>query len=740
VTGAAAAPSARPPRPVFAGADVCALAGLNLPAGAARPVFEDQVWDFTEVTGLRVQMQPASRRFDFTVIINPRWQMVARELVLALLAPRHEAVAPLPRAYRAPLHLGTARGRLSELTRWLNWLTGRGITSLGEVDDHCCQAYLAQRRQVLDERGTVIGDCSPATRRAAAQVVVDLLSYGELFTADRLDPRLRPWGGASASAVAEVRCGRDGNKTPPVDDTVLQPMLAAALYMVTTLGPHVAALHQQIRHAGTARPRGPRPPGPRARPKNPAAALAAVLDRHRRTGEPLPELDDASSRARIARGWDASDPLLALNLDAIARQAGFMQFEARWLPPLRSDILAALRAAGTDRSWARAAASVPRADGQGSLPWTAPMHRFEADALIGITRTAVIILTAAVSGMRSSELMELRAGCRRPAEEYAPGLVRYRLASKVVKGQPPGGTADEWVVIEPAFQAIGLAEQLHHDPRDGALLFGRFAFAVRYRWFRDWVNGPAGQRLGLAAIPDGDVTLRMLRRTLAIELAYRPGGVLATKIHLKHVSVATTEGYAARPGGAQAELLAEVNKHEAEHKLEVVLQEYRNYQAGILPSGPGASGLTEFFARIDGAVTDGADAPQVQRSDRDILNLLSRRAATLHLGIANYCWFADPSQALCLKLAGTPDAATPLAGMCDSARCPQATHHAVHRDTWAGHAESTKTFLGSLGPTRKTERARLQGDLDRALAVIAGIDAAARPAPGAADEQEEPCG
>jgi len=78
--------------------------------------------------------------------------------------------------------------------------------------------------------------------------------------------------------------------------------------------------------------------------------------------------------------------------------------------------------------------------------------------------------------------------------------------------------------------------------------------------------------------------------------------------------------------------------------------------------------------------------------------------------------------------------------MCDSARCPQATHHAVHRDAWAGHAENTKTFLSSLGPTRKTERARLQGDLDRALAVIASIDAAARPAPGAADEQEEPCG
>jgi hypothetical protein len=636
MTAAAALP-ARPARSVFTGAGVCSLAGLSLPGGSARPMFDDQMRDFTDVTGLPVQMQPARRRFDFTPILDPRWQLVARELIMALLAPRHEAVAPLPRAYRTPLHLNTVRGRLSELTRWLNWLTGRQITSLCQVDDHTCQAYLAERRQIRDEHGTVTGDHGPATRRAAAQVVVDLLNYGELFTADRLDPRLRPWGGASASAVAEMRCGREANTTPPVDDSVLQPMLAAALYLVTTLGPHVAVLHEQIRQAGKVRSLTPRPPGTRARPADPAAGLAAELDRHRRSGEPLPELDHASQQDRILHRWDPSDPLLTVNLDAIARQAGFIQFEARWLPPLRDDIHATLRAVGTDPPWARAATRVGRADGQGSLPWTLPVHRFEADALIGITRTATTVLTAAVSGMRSSELMELRIGCRRPAGEYAPGFVRYRLASRVVKGQPLGGTDDEWVVIEPVFQAIGLAGQLHPGPRDGALLFGRFAFSVRYRWFRDWVNGPAGQRLGLAVIPHGDVSLRMLRRTMAIELAYRPNGVLASKIHLKHVSVATTEGYAARPGGAQAELLAEVNKHEAGHKLAVALREFRNYQAGILPAGPGAAELTEAFARIDGTVTDGAEAPNVQRSDRDILNLLSRRAETLHLGIANYC-------------------------------------------------------------------------------------------------------
>jgi hypothetical protein len=88
------------------------------------------------------------------------------------------------------------------------------------------------------------------------------------------------------------------------------------------------------------------------------------------------------------------------------------------------------------------------------------------------------------------------------------------------------------------------------------------------------------------------------------------------------------------------------------------------------------------------------------------------------------CWFIDPARALCLKLAGTPTADRPLVGMCDSARCPQATHHPCHRPVWAEQAERTKIFLGQLGTTRKTERTRLKADYDRSLRVVAEIDAA----------------
>lgn len=716
--------SAAPGRSPFAGADVCREAGLTLPSRARCSMFEDDLWDFTEVVGLPTQMARFSRRFDFAVIIDPRWRVVAKEQVMAMLAPRHEAVASLPRTYRTPLHLLTASGRLAELTRFLNWLTHQGVDRLAEVDARRCEEYLAHRRYVRDENGVVVGELSPATRRAAAQTVVDLITHRGLFTADRVAEDLRPWGGAAPSAIAEMPCGRGHNKTPPLEGSVLQLMLAAASYLVTALGPHAIELSRNVQQADHST--SVRSGRLVAVSRVPEAEFAHLLADYERTGEPLPTLPDHIIANRLATGWPADDPLTPLALGLLSRQAGFTRFPRRWIPHLRSRIEATLSIVGAEKPFARNASSVDRADGEGTTAWTLPLDRAQAVALIGIVRTAAIVVIAAISGMRASELMELQVGCRRPPETFGPGLVRYRLTSKVVKGQALGGIDDEWVVIEPVYQAAELIERLHINPEHGAPLLGRFAFDVRYTWFRNWVNGPAGQRLGLAPIPGTRVNLRKLRRTLAIELAYRPGGVLATKIHLKHVAVATTEGYASRPGGAQAELLAEVNKHEAERNLELVWAEFRNYQHGVMPAGPGAHELTEFFAHIDGKLSSAdAGAPKVQRTNRELLNLLTKRADTLHLGTANYCWFTDPSRALCLKLAGTPNADKPLAGMCDSARCPQATHHLRHRPVWADHAEQTKIFLGDLGPTRKTERARLQADLARAQRVLDTIDNAA---------------
>jgi hypothetical protein len=527
--------STAPVRSPFAGADVCQHAGLMLPPGTRRPKFDDDLWDFTDVSGLPVSMPLADRRFSFAAIIDPRWRVVAKELTFAMLAPRHEAVTLLPRAYRTPAHIRTAGKRLDETARFLNWLAGQGTASLSEVGDHLCEAYLFHRRYVLDERGDVAGERSESVRRAAAQVIIDLVSYGDLFTTDRPDPGLRPWNGATASAVAEMPSGRRMNKTPPLTDDVLQPMLASALYLTSVIGPHAVSLSQQVREADQQWGQHA-PAGFTSLSRAPVAEITRLLERYRDEGTPLPMLPDYLVSERVAGGWRPDDPLLAVGLGTLARQAGVSQFRLSWLGELRGTIEAAAGAVGVQEMFARDGALIERADGQGQVPWPPPLHRLQAIGLAGVVRTAAAIVIAAVSGMRASELMELQVGCRLPPEEPLPGMARYRLAGKLIKGQPLGGTRDEWVVIEPAYQAAGLAEQLHDRPADGDLLFGRFSFNVRYQWFRNWVNGPSGQRLGLAPIPDYPVTLRALRRTLAIELAYRPGGVLATKFQLKHIA------------------------------------------------------------------------------------------------------------------------------------------------------------------------------------------------------------
>jgi hypothetical protein len=535
VTSTHALVPAETARSPFAGADICREAGLPLPDQARRPVFDDDLWDLSEVIGLPVSLGPRQRRFNFAQIPDARWRLVAKELVMALLAPHHESVAALPRAYRTPLHVSTCNGRLGELVRFLRWLTARGVDSLGDLQAGDCDAYLAHRRYQRDDDGTMTGERGSATRRLAALVLSDLLSYRELFTADRVPASLRPWAGAAPSAVAGDTTHGGPNKTQPVPDEVFQPMLAAALHLVRVLGPHTAGLDREIRDADQAW--SARAACLRPVTAVPLAEVRRVLDEYEREGRPLPVLRPHHIQDRIRTGWAADDPLTPVALNVLVREAGAAQFHSSWIPALRGPVEATLRAVGTQRPFGQAAACVPTAGDGDAVPWTRPLHREEGVRLIQVVRTAVILTLAAITGMRTSELMELQVGCRRPPEEKSPELARYRLAGTLVKGQPLGGARDEWVVIKDAYDAAGLAEQLHDDPHDGQPLLGRFHFASRYERFRDWVNGPDGQRLGLAPIPDARLTLRMLRRKLAIELAYRPGGLLAAKIYLHHVSV-----------------------------------------------------------------------------------------------------------------------------------------------------------------------------------------------------------
>ncbi|WP_380286546.1 hypothetical protein [Kitasatospora purpeofusca] len=705
---------------VFTGADIAATAGMRWHPGAARPKFEDQVWSLAGWADAPIQMKPTEKTWDFAEIRYPGWQLVAKELALAWLASRDERVLALPRARRIPRHPRTIWARLYHLRFWLNWLHERRIHTLASVTQDHCTAFLHEYGFVLDKNGDVIRPKAPNGLRTVVSAMQEIADYGDLLHGDRYHRGFRPWGTTSPREVVGAPARPDFEaKTAPLPDEVLAPLLTACLQVIDVLGPHILDLRQALREERRKQDSVPLV----ARSLHDAGQLRDLLDRRLAIGEPLPEQEKGAVKRRLQQGWDPQDPLLRLNFRSLLRPAGHRDIARKVQASCRPMLEDAVARLGVAHLWGRDAALVPRADTGELVPWTLPLPALAADAVARIGAHACLVTTSALTGMRSSELMELAGGCRRPMEETAPGLGRHLIAGKVIKGRRWGGEADEWVVLDEVFRAIGLAEQLN-DVQPGQSIFGHFQFDYgAIRWLRRWVNSPAGQRLGLSPIPDEPIHPRRLRRTLALEMAARPGGLLAAKVHFKHLTVVTTEGYAHRPGGAQAVFHHEWKTAEAKEKLARTVEVFRQFQEGRLPAGPGAEALLASFRSVEEELAQHDAGPAKAVSDRQIELLLKGKAATLHLGVANYCWFEDPAKALCLKLAGAKSASAPLTGMCDSGRCPQATHHIGHRQVWQSAADNATALLASprIPPGEKT---RLRAEHERAQRILEEIDKA----------------
>jgi len=526
--------AAAPRRSVFAGADVCHTAGLALLPDAKRPVFEQDVWDLTGLADAHRGMRPHAKVFNFTRITNPTWRVVAKELVLALLAPGHEAVTHLPNAFRAARGPQTCAHTLDRLTEWLNWLTAHGVVSLGEIIQEHCDAYLQDRSWNRHTKGPARRPVAAGTLSLTVRTMQSLVLYRELFSTDSYRSGFMPWNGRNPNQIAGRHPGGE-NATPTVPDALLQPLLANCLYLVDIVGPHLADLHDRARAASTRMEALSRC----WLTDDELAAVRQAIRDHVQAGSPLPELAPGHVRRRLRGGWwSPNDPLLPVHFGSLARAAGcdITKVGAAQIQLLRPDLEQALARVGVAGEYGRDAAPVARADTGDPIPWTTPMTDFDVRLTTGHVLTACLILTAAVSGMRWTELVELVGGCRLPPIEVPGGGPRFRLAGRLIKGHRLGGITDEWGVIAEVDRAVALAERLT-GAAPGQPLFGQAVIGNRFRAFRPWLAGPFATHLGLAPLPDGPLNGRMLRRTLAVELAKRPGGLLAVKIHLKHVSV-----------------------------------------------------------------------------------------------------------------------------------------------------------------------------------------------------------
>ncbi|MEX1078028.1 MAG: hypothetical protein WED09_02840 [Homoserinimonas sp.] len=328
-------------------------------------------------------------------------------------------------------------------------------------------------------------------------------------------------------------------------------------------------------------------------------------------------------------------------------------------------------------------------------------------ALLQLVSTACHIVVASLSGLRHSELAAIERSAWRK-EILHGGITRYRLHSKLIKGEPPGGKREVWTVIEPVVTALKMAEMVSPSQHPIRLT----EFADRYKQLVAWVNDE-GSSKGLARIRTDWVLIpRQFRRTLARELAWRPNGIIAGKIHLKHVSVATTEGYAGRRGESANAFLAEIDAerrlvHEAETRKVIAAIE-----AGESIAGLGSKALVAAVRALPDATNEGA---QVRNREDALIALIKAKSDVLHLTPLVHCWFIDPERARCLR--GVADKSKPLVGSCQPGRCVQATVHAEHVPVWLSGIEALRATIKDRR-VPSGERLRANAKVDEMMRVV----------------------
>ena len=342
------------------------------------------------------------------------------------------------------------------------------------------------------------------------------------------------------------------------------------------------------------------------------------LDGLRRSGQPLPGCTLAGSRTGVAERYLAATLDVSLNTmdrnrpDDITIRAG---------APLDVEIRGCI-------------------DGQ---KWVAAIDAYEIDVWVRRLATACVVVVSYLSGMRPGEVLALQRGCcrRSDATDLLSGYEidrddAYELRGKTFKVRDSSGSTvrggverrHPWYVISPVARAIDVMEHLHRND----LLFSVAAFGTgtrrsttrsahtqdvtaNLRALIEWCN-TAGVA-GLPAIPpdpNGSITMRRFRRTLAWHIYRLPGGLIALGVQYGHVNLLQSEFYGRRAYAGMSDVLEE-HAHAFRDRLEAG---YEELAAGGAVSGPAAdrfvAAVTDFGARFRGSVLTRRDATRLLKN------------------------------------------------------------------------------------------------------------------------------
>jgi integrase len=658
--------------------------------GATPPRFGGtDCWDLNGVVHKAPSHASAAIRVLFHDL-TPAWNLMARELAMLWLNPRHPAILAAGVHLRAdPLAVMTVTQRIGHLRPLAAFGAERGLPpDLRGWNPEDFKAYIAHR-QTITEPGSVTNH---------VQLIKALHQFRAALTCGGLPHD--PWPGISTNAVANQPIVPE-LRTPVIPPETWFPLIRNCWTYIDVFAPDIlrAAAHWDEL---------------RSRPLTGPDA-ARRFDTW---------LADTANTIPTRRARPSETPGPKINISLLARIIGvrpdFFQNSTphgRW----RRKALERLVVNGrTHPGLLPDLAEVSRPDGSRG-PWHDSLGPTELQVEQVMLRNACFVFTAALSMMRECELRTITKDAL--VEHYGSPAVK-----STKQKLDPGLPIKHWWITPPVARAIELAGRLsQHDKLVFASVGDRWAgdsFAS-IAAIDDFINHINRWRhaSGLEEIPDGKVTPHMFRRTMAMLTRDFPGSEIAVGMQLKHV---TTRALANRVTGSYMDNDPSWARHLdtaiADRRFDRLTELFNADTAGQhIGYGPGADRIREAFAAVRDQAERLRATGQAQRGDiRVEHDLLRRTRISIRFGKLNHCTMNDndPTGAKCIEDAISPDGHRgPLLDRCQPGRCPNSVVAPEHIPIWTAERSALGRILAD-GKIAANHRRRIESELQEVDRVL----------------------
>ena len=612
----------------------------TLPAG---PKFGDAVWDFRGLS----RMNQRIKTFPIGTIPG-LYGVAARHLLMVKSRPTHPEVIRrgiVVNATPAPYTALTETGQI--LKTLATWGTERSRTGFASWTQKDLDMLLADLRRGGHRPG---GEAlSPTAIRRYVTVIKELHLRGAIVPGSLT---FQPWPNRSGSKVAGG-VKKNENETPPLPWDTWRPLIAAAVAFVDKFSADIIAADRALRSAPT------------------NAQLTRGL-----TGEiaiqSLRDYFDNGGHVPLHTGFGKAGGMVrgTVNFSLTQRLTGtnaivYKQTHRAYLPEVRTVVGQAFDSGkGVYGGLVLPEVTVTSATGATST-WIAEIGLGEAEFLPNLLRAAAYIFIASMTGMRDSEIQELRTGCLGTLDDSTVLYsTQYKGQDKIEGKDRPWWCPDIVARAVEVLTELALNDELFaRAPRAGAREKpGAFVAPQFIDRLINFVNAaPAdrpGRGEGLALerieIPKKQsVNATSLRRSYSVFSATHPEALIGLGMQLGHAALRETGRY-----GSDLREIA-VKRLNSDRKLVVREQVQRLIEPGLPIGGRAAKDLRAVRAQI---IVDPARAEKI----------FDQVAENYHLGLTNDCFYRA-GQAGC----GT-DGPHLASQFCTTTRCANAIVHRSH--------------------------------------------------------------